>query len=500
MRFVCKHCGSKYTIADEKVRSKILKIRCKKCDSIIEVRDARSSIPPPRGAPTKKKSKPPSSVLEGKFAESFRPKKSGASKGTPGLFEAVKHSAEILEQKETDHVQWFVAIDDNPRGPMPASKVHSHRRVKQVDDGSLVWKEGMTDWVPLRNCKELVGLLARLDLDLGQIETEEEKAKQAHPKLGLFAEQEAPDKSPLKGRSIGLIGDRIDVPPEEKSQESSSPAPEATASNEPSFGRDDFGDLDDLSLDTYGTVGSIQTLAPPRAVNSYQNRLYMLTAVGFFVIAVVTLGIALFGGGGSGETITVKTVEKVIEKVVYRDRLAEEAVNITDSPAVETAKKVKHGSKSRRVSKGDKARSKEGDKPKVDAKTQELMKRLGLSAPTGSAPIGSRTKRVGTSKGAATGSLSPNQVKSVVDRNKSRLKSCYERALKVGEAPEDKDIRVDFKLVVGSSGMVKRTVITGDGARIPTLKGCLSRSVRKWVFPQSSGDSPVEFPFLFTPR
>jgi len=39
MKFVCDKCRTKYTIADEKVRGKVLKIRCKNCGNIIEVRE-----------------------------------------------------------------------------------------------------------------------------------------------------------------------------------------------------------------------------------------------------------------------------------------------------------------------------------------------------------------------------------------------------------------------------------------------------------------------------
>ena len=47
MRFACEQCQTKYTIPDERVRGKILKIRCKNCNCQITiseggVRTARS--------------------------------------------------------------------------------------------------------------------------------------------------------------------------------------------------------------------------------------------------------------------------------------------------------------------------------------------------------------------------------------------------------------------------------------------------------------------------
>ena len=38
MKIVCENCSAKYSIADEKVKGKVFKIRCKKCSNIIVVR------------------------------------------------------------------------------------------------------------------------------------------------------------------------------------------------------------------------------------------------------------------------------------------------------------------------------------------------------------------------------------------------------------------------------------------------------------------------------
>src|SRR5215475_3986638 len=45
MKFVCDRCLTKYSIADEKVRGRILKIRCKSCSNIITVKESAPSAP-----------------------------------------------------------------------------------------------------------------------------------------------------------------------------------------------------------------------------------------------------------------------------------------------------------------------------------------------------------------------------------------------------------------------------------------------------------------------
>ena len=50
MKFVCERCHTKYSIADEKVRGKVLKVRCKTCENIITVREGGATIDDAHGA------------------------------------------------------------------------------------------------------------------------------------------------------------------------------------------------------------------------------------------------------------------------------------------------------------------------------------------------------------------------------------------------------------------------------------------------------------------
>src|SRR5687767_14975680 len=43
MKIVCDNCSTKYSIADEKVRGKVFKIKCKKCSHIIVVKGQESA-------------------------------------------------------------------------------------------------------------------------------------------------------------------------------------------------------------------------------------------------------------------------------------------------------------------------------------------------------------------------------------------------------------------------------------------------------------------------
>ena len=51
MKIVCDACAAKYSIADDKVKGKVFKIRCKKCSNIIVVRGTAGAADEPAAGP-----------------------------------------------------------------------------------------------------------------------------------------------------------------------------------------------------------------------------------------------------------------------------------------------------------------------------------------------------------------------------------------------------------------------------------------------------------------
>lgn len=506
MRFFCQHCKSKYTISDDKIRNKRLKIRCKKCHNIIEIIDPYRSVRHssiPTGGPLLDEPvslvmpdpDEPSIVahsLEDQFAASFQKSPTSADQvGTPGLLNNLKQHAASLEKDETDQPIWFVAINNAPVGPTTANAIHKYKRTGRVTDDSLTWKEGMPDWAPLRNCKELIGLLARIDLTESPSPSRvpAPAVKTSEPKLGLFGEGQSPETDPLKGSRIGVIG----APKTPAQDEVEAPVPDEN-DDTTAFEQQSYEEEEDVA--EYETdVTRLQSLTPPR---SGGNRVYLLASVGFFVTALVALIVVVSGGGESSAEAqsSVQTVEKIVEKVVYRDRIVEKEVFKERENEAANAKSRKRSNGQVMAARNRKVQK----KLPTNDKTKELMARLSMDTPGGRGPIGPKTNRsAGGGDSPATNALTANQLKRVVNQNKGALKTCYERSLKKGEAPDNKDLRVNFKLTVGKSGMVKNLNFGGAGAKLPTLKSCLNRSVKQWVFPASKGESDLEFPFVFTP-
>ncbi len=111
MKIVCDSCGTKYSIADDKVRGKVFKIRCKKCSHIIVVRGGETGGPEAAAAP--------------------------AADGG-----------------------WHLVVDGEQVGPIPDADVRTKIERGEIKGETYTWKEGFADWVKLSAVPEFAGLVA----------------------------------------------------------------------------------------------------------------------------------------------------------------------------------------------------------------------------------------------------------------------------------------------------------------------------------------------------
>ena len=103
MKVVCDTCGTRYSIDDNRVAGKTFKIRCKKCSGVIIVRDTRA-----------------------------------------GVTESVP-----------DAGAWHVVLGGTQAGPMALAELRRLRTAGELDNGSLIWREGFDDWRALGTVDEL---------------------------------------------------------------------------------------------------------------------------------------------------------------------------------------------------------------------------------------------------------------------------------------------------------------------------------------------------------
>ena len=183
MKFICEKCKTKYSIADSKVKGKVLKIRCKNCSNIITVREHRKKGGD-GGRPKKNVQQPNpgtggalSRALDGALREpASQPSRTGGLHLAPVA--RLDQSPEERKDAESEFIEastrisappdfatltadgpaddeWYLAVEGNQFGPMGFSELCS--RVKRGEAGSeaYVWRDGYEDWRDLEEVKEL---------------------------------------------------------------------------------------------------------------------------------------------------------------------------------------------------------------------------------------------------------------------------------------------------------------------------------------------------------
>jgi predicted Zn finger-like uncharacterized protein len=194
VKFLCDQCKAKYQIADEKVAGKTVRMKCRKCGYLIEVRAAVtetsvSSRPPPPGmelpsapgpgagipraplapmasrAPQKPAAPPRAAPLATSLAAQkpaakppTKPEKlpsalAGAFKTNVQREEEVSAPFDMAELSPAD--EWYVAINGVPVGPIRVAEVRRKAALGAVTEDSLAWQEGLDEWRPVRSFPEL---------------------------------------------------------------------------------------------------------------------------------------------------------------------------------------------------------------------------------------------------------------------------------------------------------------------------------------------------------
>jgi predicted Zn finger-like uncharacterized protein len=175
MKVSCQSCGAKYTIADDKVRGRKVKIRCKSCGSPIVV-DGQSDAPPPDPSAT-----------------------------APEPFPAAAPAGD----------SWTVNLSDTDQRSMTTQEIVDGWKTGLVTTDAFVWKDGMADWMPVLDHPDLKPLLA--------------SAAPAVASAGLPASSGGPARLAGTGRlasagAVDLFGG-VDVAGSEEEEDISTSAP-----------------------------------------------------------------------------------------------------------------------------------------------------------------------------------------------------------------------------------------------------------------------------------
>ncbi len=96
------------------------------------------------------------------------------------------------------------------------------------------------------------------------------------------------------------------------------------------------------------------------------------------------------------------------------------------------------------------------------------------------------------------GSLTREEIESVIKAHLSEIKICYERSLQGNKGLSG---RIMTQFVIGSAGRVTSASISQSGINNSGLESCIVSAVKRWKFPnpRGGGSVNVSYPFMFSP-
>jgi predicted Zn finger-like uncharacterized protein len=116
MKIICDSCGAKYTVSDEKVQGKTVKVKCRKCSAVIVV-------------------------------------------SSTGDVSTTGGDAAGPAEASTGDAGYTVAVSDGDQRTMTIEEIVAAYNEGVIDAETFVWAEGMDDWLALRDVDAIVDAL-----------------------------------------------------------------------------------------------------------------------------------------------------------------------------------------------------------------------------------------------------------------------------------------------------------------------------------------------------
>ena len=129
MKIRCDKCDTKYSIADEKVRGKVFKIKCKRCSNIIVVRGTEDPEPERPAIFDQSETR----VFD--YGSGQNPEIAASAGGADAV--------------------WYVVIAGEQVGPLSAAQIGDKWQRAEVDADTYAWREGQADWSRIADIDDL---------------------------------------------------------------------------------------------------------------------------------------------------------------------------------------------------------------------------------------------------------------------------------------------------------------------------------------------------------
>ena len=532
MKFLCDNCKAKYQIADDKVAGKTVRMKCRKCGHLIEIRASVTDASVATGMPAEAvlSDRPPSVVpaeptaipRPGALPRTSGPspvKRPAPSAGAPkpaapspsapkaaprpggGLASAfnksVKDEPKPIEEVTraldlatlTASEEWYVGVNGVPLGPLRASEIRAKAQTGAITEDSLVWREGFEEWLAIKTFPELVALLPATSTSHIPPPASARAASLSNP--GQRRSSNAPPpRSNVIPFSRAATAEKLEPAPETALADPFAAPPPAVA-----------------IVPTPASSSAVEAFAPPPAADSAigpselppaRRSGGIPPAAWVAIVAALALGTTagsiLFSKAPPPPTVQIVTVTASTPappppgSAVARPDPA--APDLKPDPTAP----VKTG--------GPRVAGPGPVAPPPDKKDDPPPAPLpGGPAPLpgGPSPLPGPGGPGGPTPGGGD-QLSQADVQRVVNNGRNSLKrACWEPALAAKSANAPSSAKVTVTLTIGPDGRVRSSSASG-GDGYPGLASCIGGRVRSWVFPASSGETTVAPSFTFVPQ
>jgi predicted Zn finger-like uncharacterized protein len=543
VKFLCDQCKAKYQIADEKVAGKTVRMKCRKCGHMIEVRAAVTetsvSVEVPREdnpaadglagqaglastapmpAPKPSPPKPTGSALATSFASArpvgSRPPLSAQTRPETGLsnafHKAVQKDDDALDMLELHAAdEWYVAINGVPVGPVRMTELRRKAATGAVTEDSLVWQEGLEEWRPVKAISELA-MVVREAIAGGRVSLATPPPGEAR----ISAPPPAP-RAPM-GSAPGRPLTSPAFAPPRPTPHPPAPMPLAAARNNvvPITGRGGAGALATAERLEAPHASPFTVPAPTPAPDPFALPPAAAAPIPSPFVAPATPSIVppqqkksppwiaiamvvLAGAFGITAAIIVLT-RPAQQPVVIQMPSAQPTTTAAPPPladdvpapdpgATAVAATGADGGPGRTAAMHGGPRNGGAGTSAPPAPTNSAIAALlggnGVSGPTPGGPAAA---------GGGSGSqLSSDQIEGVVKTHQAGMKrTCYERIA----TDKTGTVQITVNATVGGNGQVQSVSANGND---PTIAKCIEGAVRGWVFPATGATSQIQIPFKF---
>lgn len=189
MKVSCPACDSKYTIADEKVAGRKVKVRCKSCGGQILI---NGTVPPPPPDPSQANESTDDDatrIYKGGEIKSIAAESAAKDNAEKRASEPAEKSAPTAstEAVADDGIVWSVNVSDNDERSLKTHEVIAGYLSGEFSGEVYVWRDGMDDWVSIPDAPELAAVIEASKKPTAGASTDETKAgpkSKALPSVG----------------------------------------------------------------------------------------------------------------------------------------------------------------------------------------------------------------------------------------------------------------------------------------------------------------------------